>query len=93
MYAAEADLLLQKPTMVLTATVSAPTTGYTCRRFNCKDKKYHARIIAYDGIIEIHINDMFLIQNAFSTESSVKTGLFCGNGTCVIEDFGVYKSN
>ncbi len=52
--------------------------------------KYHARILIYDGIIEVYVNDILLIQNKFLTQN-IRIGLFCGDGKCTFEDFCVYE--
>ena len=53
-------------------------------------KKYHARILIYDGIVEVYVDDALLIQNKFLTQNA-RIGLFCGDGTCTFEDFCVYE--
>ena len=62
------------------------------RKFDFENNiEYTARIFVYDGIIEIYINDILLIQNSFNTKESVRVGIFCGNGDCSFKDFCVYE--
>ena len=49
------------------------------------------RIFAFDGIIEVYVNDLLLIQNTFESGEEIKVGLYSGLGNCVLENFSVYE--
>ena len=47
------------------------------------------RMIVLEGQIEIYIDDILVLQNAFETKD-MKFGLAVGSGRCLYKDFKIY---
>jgi len=61
------------------------------RQFNFEnDKEYKMRVILLEGQLEIYIDDVLIIQNAFKTKN-MNFGLIVGCDFCAYKDFKIHN--
>ena len=58
--------------------------------FNC-GQEYNIRVIALEGQIEVYVDDVLVIQNAFETGEIMKFGLITGCGESKFKNFKLYE--
>ena len=56
-----------------------------------KGKEYNFRIILLEGQIEIYIDNVLILQNAFGTDKGMNFGLLIGGGESVYKSFKIYR--
>ena len=56
-----------------------------------KNKEYHVRAIVMEGIFEIYIDDILVLQGAIETAEHIVPGIVVGNGNCEIKELKIYE--
>ncbi len=65
---------------------------YSKRRFSFeKNRNYHIRVLVLEGIFEVYIDNVLLLQGPMETGDYLIPGFMCGNGKCKIKNLHVYE--
>ncbi len=65
---------------------------YSKRRFDFeKNKEYHIRAIVMEGIFEIYIDDVLILQGPMETADYIIPGFMCGNGKFEIKNLKIFE--
>ena len=56
-----------------------------------KGVEYHLRVILLEGQLEIYVDDVLVMQNAFETTGPMQFGFVIGCGECEYKSFALYQ--
>lgn len=88
------DYILTANTKENTLTLYNNLLDYyvVCKRYYNfeKSKEYNFRVILLEGQVEVYVNDVLVMQNAFETED-MKFGFVVGCGESIYKNFKIYE--
>lgn len=56
-----------------------------------RDKEYHIRMMVMEGVFEIYVDDVLILQGPMETADYIVPGLLLGNGKCEIKNLIIYE--
>ncbi len=65
---------------------------YSKRKYDFeKNKEYHIRLIVMEGIFEIYVDDVLILQGPMETGDYINPGFMLCNGRCEIKNLKIYE--